>query len=562
MSSNEQRPRHTPTAQSIPLQDLSRPPDAITGGLPWTRRGPERSSRALRGNAHRGGLPSQVNTAARSDHGASRRSGGRGNGDRLAIPHIQTPRNTHQRTFQYDDGELSPVNIGDFQTASIGLSFDHPMDDEELSPTELRPMGSGARHHELPTSYSTGSDHQGGGEEYFPPNDDQVPLNDTRYLQPISGSSLPQAPGQRHDRRGRSGSSTSFMGRMLGDDLGTAENGSTRSASRSLSVSAAPFSSASALLRKMSQRVVNLSNEPEPVEQEMHMSDSGRGATLDAPPSFPAMTEYAHDDPGESSSSSTPPEKNQASVSIRTQRWQNQSNPLRGSSLGIFAPESPLRLRLCEMLVHPITEPLILVLIVLQTIILSIDAAPSLFYGESRAGWSETLFGWILVGLFVIYTLEIIAKTIVSGFILNADEYSTRPGETVWRSLHINLSFLFGSPRNINAGTRGKPQQDFQPSILRSFTSIQQQQDPRGHGRQAQRYRLARRAFLRHSFNRIDFVSVVSFWLALALSLTGLGQRKHIYVFQMLSCSRILRLLNLTSGTSVRQVLCHVCIFH
>ena len=75
--------------------------------------------------------------------------------------------------------------------------------------------------------------------------------------------------------------------------------------------------------------------------------------------------------------------------------------------------------------------------------------------------------------------------------------------------------------------------------------------DTPGHGRQQQRNRLARRAFLRHSFNRLDFIAVVSFWISFALTTVNYENRHHVYVFRMMSCFRTLRLLGLTSGTSI-----------
>ena len=66
--------------------------------------------------------------------------------------------------------------------------------------------------------------------------------------------------------------------------------------------------------------------------------------------------------------------------------------------------------------------------------------------------------------------------------------------------------------------------------------------------------RLARRAYLRHSFNRMDFIAVVSYWMALVLELTGVLTKHHIYIFRMLSCLRIFRLLSITEGTSVVPV--------
>jgi Ion transport protein len=70
--------------------------------------------------------------------------------------------------------------------------------------------------------------------------------------------------------------------------------------------------------------------------------------------------------------------------------------------------------------------------------------------------------------------------------------------------------------------------------------------------RNAHKARLARRAYLRHSFNRMDFIAVVAFWIALALQLTVVTTSHHIYVFRMLSCLRIFRLLSITEGMSVR----------
>lgn len=64
--------------------------------------------------------------------------------------------------------------------------------------------------------------------------------------------------------------------------------------------------------------------------------------------------------------------------------------------------------------------------------------------------------------------------------------------------------------------------------------------------------RLARRAYLRHSFNRVDFIAVVSYWIALILEVTGVMISHHVYVFRMLSCLRIFRLLGITEGTSVQ----------
>lgn len=110
---------------------------------------------------------------------------------------------------------------------------------------------------------------------------------------------------------------------------------------------------------------------------------------------------------------------------------------------------------------------------------------------------------------------------------------------------------IFSPYRRPSIRKASRPTDMKPPPLLRSFTERQSESEPPGHTRQQQRVRLAQRAFLRHSFNRLDFIAVVSFWISFALALTGAESEQHIYVFRMLSCLRILRLLGLTSGTSV-----------
>ena len=53
--------------------------------------------------------------------------------------------------------------------------------------------------------------------------------------------------------------------------------------------------------------------------------------------------------------------------------------------------------------------------------------------------------------------------------------------------------------------------------------------------------------FLRHTFNRIDMVAVVAFWIDCGLMMAGI---QGVYVFKALAAIRTLRLLNITSGSS------------
>ena len=472
-------------------------------------------------------------------------------GENAGLPHVTTPRNAHQPPTAYEDGELSPVNVQNFQAAmgSVGLSFDSP------APEPSRPSPGGRRstlnmitEHEAMSASSLPFHRMEETESdaYFSPQDnDTTPLTDSRFLQPIAGATSPR-PGLRAPPPS---TGHSRAGSRLGDDLPHMEAGLGRPSSilssRSLGSASPsnPLSRAGTILRKASQRVVNLSNEPDAVDNELRRQRSSREARMEGPPALPAMQEYAHDE-----RPSPPPEKSRPVVSVDER--QPHPNPLRGKSLGIFSPESRLRRTLCEVLVHPVTEPVILVLIVVQTILLAVDAAPRRTYNERPEAWQYSWVHFGLLCLFFIYTLEIVARVIVSGLIKNAEEYSTVDTTLGFKAAFSDRVRMFFAPQGQSRFTN---EAKLGPSILRSFTGAQLQVDgdQPGHSRQQQRIRLARRAFLRHGFNRLDFVAVVSFWIATILSMIMVEQDRHIYVFQMLSCLRILRLLGLTQGTSV-----------
>lgn len=219
----------------------------------------------------------------------------------------------------------------------------------------------------------------------------------------------------------------------------------------------------------------------------------------------------------------------------------------------MFPPENPLRKWLCNVLVNPFAEPIILVLIVTQAILLAVEAAPDVFIpGNGRpTRWGGTKIDWAIFGLFVVFTLEIIARVIVSGLVINAEEYESAGSKRRIRERVTEQYRAIFKPQR-QKSTKQPPQvQPFVPSTFgRSFTMMHGMA-AQGTLREQQRLHLARRAFLRHGFNRLDFVAVVSFWIAFVLGITGLESKHSIYVFRMLSCLRIIRLLALTKGNMV-----------
>jgi voltage-dependent calcium channel len=584
MASEDRSPPRFPTPQSIPLQDLSRPPDDDDDDNSQVSRSGGRSTvRSPRmgvfGRTH-GSRYERLDEGSPSPPFRSEADRPRPTTSRLQVsPYVS------------NEGAHSPVDdLPSFAaaTSSLGLSFG------PSEPSWL-PSRSATKEPTRPTinvtsandSY-TQAERQPSfdAEDRLPPGDaDTAPLTGGERLHPTTRVRVDRASGQGHDRQGKrqsvhwtDGESAGpsprrSHGSRLGDDLHNLEEGqgfgrmgsttsgisrvtsitnSGRSRSQSPSASISPIARANSMLRMMSQRVVNLSNDTEMVEQSIRRKSSVKSSRLEGPPSFPAMLSDAHDDIAETGVHQPKPvDKLPSTVELQGGLGPViHPNPLRGRSLGLFGAENKIRKGLCEMLVHPVTEPLILILIVIQTILLALDSAQSVYNDPRSKKWGTSKTDYALFVLFVIYTLEIVARTIVSGFILNPTEYSTLDRSLGLRKAIVNQGRSLFAPQR-QRSTKKATVVPAQPSIIRSFTGLQPNIDIPGHGRQHQRVRLAKRAFLRHSFNRLDFVAVISYWISFALALSRVESNQHIYVFRMLSALRILRLLGLTSGTSV-----------
>lgn len=309
-----------------------------------------------------------------------------------------------------------------------------------------------------------------------------------------------------------------------------------------------PFHRASDMMRKMSMRVVNLSNEPEVAERMIR-----RKSSVGPQPTVPELPDFANDGAPRSPVSEKMPSP-MLHPADHAESHVQQQNPFRGKSLGIFPPDSKLRLKLADLLLHPITEPFILVLIIFQTILLAVEARDNVNDHPRSKRFGTTWIDIALLALFTIYTIEIVIRVIVSGFIINPIEYSTIDRKVGLRKAVMNkANDMFAlhrkpSVRNLNPLPPLNPGP--QPGILRSFTTNTMMEVPGG-SKQAQLQRLACRAFLRHSFNRLDFVAVVAFWISFVIGIFGVESQKHVFVFRMLSCLRIVRLLGISSGTLV-----------
>lgn len=216
------------------------------------------------------------------------------------------------------------------------------------------------------------------------------------------------------------------------------------------------------------------------------------------------------------------------------------ASSLRGRSYCMFGPGNRVRKAFCDLLLSPVTEPLILLVIVLHAVVLTIASSIRNVSDEGPVTWG-TWPDWVLLAIFIVYTVESFVRSIVSGLWRNPAEFDivSQAGPSV----SVGQKPIFWS-NTIMSG-------DFQmPSIngrsLQNTITPEQTKSIREHRKAA----ILRRAYLRHSFNRIDVLAISCYWLYLALAFTGLEQRYHIFIFKALSCLRILRLLNVTKGTA------------
>lgn len=562
--------RRSQTQQSIPLQDLNRPPDDHDAPAPQQHRRTlsDRGRNLLR---QTGGIATgqyrspEYAPIAEVSPSPTRR------------PQLDTSTTAGQSGIRRvdDDGVDSPIDAGAFQ-AAIGFGMDMNFQGDTsppLSPMIPTPASSQKSYHPYnqdPYAQRAPSEDHG----YFASvdiDDDTARLTDARHLQPISGAANnpSPAPGERSSFQSvqfLSPGGTSPGGRYSGD-VGQAESATglspSRSRTRSLSPGTlgSPLHRAGTIVRNMSQRVVNVTNDSDVAER--HIQRKSTLHQSQRPSSLTALPEYMTDGPT-SPGPKTPIEKPPSPI-IRSRRpsvqWHKPPNPFRGKSLGIFPADSTLRLKLSDILVHPVLEPILLVLIIVQTVLLAVDARSKAQYepGHVKELDGFSAIDWVLLGLFTIYTIEVIVRIIVSGFIINPVEYSTINRQVGLReAVFTKANQLFGGPQRQPSQRRGGTKTDTtlggpqQPSVLRTFTTAQMHPEVSpSDSRERQRIRLAHRAYLRHSFNRTDFVAVVSFWIALLLGAFHIRNTRVILVFQMLSCLRIIRLLNLTSGTSV-----------
>lgn len=219
--------------------------------------------------------------------------------------------------------------------------------------------------------------------------------------------------------------------------------------------------------------------------------------------------------------------------------YEDPSQYLFGRSLRIFAPTHPWRLKMWRLCSSPWFEPLVLLLIILHTVFLFCESSWNIFKDKDTehifASWGHKWTDWGFLAIFILYTFEISAKIIAFGLWDDSQMfYSTgQMPDSSWNRFFPN-KLTKSSRWKQRKGTGSAP-------ISHALTLLVQNEQPTHR---------VQRAFLRSSWNRVDFISVVCYWISLGVAAHDYDIIHQLFLFRFLACLRILRLLNLTHGTT------------
>lgn len=299
------------------------------------------------------------------------------------------------------------------------------------------------------------------------------------------------------------------------DDASTSARSESSRGRRPLSVDGAR-SFASKQLSSAVRRIV--SNEP--TESENHrgsvfgVDSNDLEDEFEYPPSeaIPDFDERTHTLPGDS----------------------KELPPLRGYSLSILGPENKLRLYLYWLVTHRCFDAIWLGVLVFQTVVV-IYRAVSDQSAHDRAGWGATFPNVALLAVFIYYSIAIGLKVVVSGLFLNPE---TGTSQAIYEMIE-----WFSTRRKNHFSIR-----QFKPTFGRNGRPIEDVSEDK------EAIRLSRLAFLRSSWNRLDFITVICYWIYFILAnINSPGSHSAINIFRALSSVQLLNWLKVTEGT--RKVL-------
>ncbi|GAA5884714.1 hypothetical protein JCM6882_005364 [Rhodosporidiobolus microsporus] len=148
---------------------------------------------------------------------------------------------------------------------------------------------------------------------------------------------------------------------------------------------------------------------------------ASRAATL-APPTkrIGEEDEDGHDEQGAADDVLDVEEEEKATWEEAHEKNERSYRKLRGRTLGVFGPENALRRACAVVLTSGWTEPTILLLIVLQVVVLTIQSSYDVYtHPRPERGYFHSWEDYTLFAIFVFFSVEIVARVIVTGLVIN-----------------------------------------------------------------------------------------------------------------------------------------------
>ena len=269
---------------------------------------------------------------------------------------------------------------------------------------------------------------------------------------------------------------------------------------------------------------------------------------------------------------------------------------LRGKSLTIFGPRHPWRVYLAKILSSWWIEPLLLFLIFINVVVLIVSSSRDIRFETRTRNVFSRAEEILLLVVFIAYTIEMIARIIVSGLVINPpslDENVMREGgpeeeleysNTYDVLYNMYLDALQSAHRFLHPYSKVEreraeaklasfhPAEGMAPLDDMFISKVENGLDlNNGHQRwwdvlyynivsiclhlsrtiTTDPKQLCNHAYLRQSWNRVDALAILCYWVAVGLEISGVEvtEKHHIFVFRALSVLRCARLLGLWEGT-------------
>ncbi|OWB80105.1 hypothetical protein B5S32_g4356 [[Candida] boidinii] len=257
-------------------------------------------------------------------------------------------------------------------------------------------------------------------------------------------------------------------------------------------------------------------------------------------------------------------------ASISTGSRKSPSIQLYGKSLKIFPPHSKFR-RICAKYAQSSMMNQLMALAMLVQVGALTHQHSSVERGYVYNG-GYTAVDWLLFVIYIFYTTEGVMQCIAFGIYDDSQAFKAlniqHENFLFWKAYYNRLS-NFGNLLTQSLGFK-KKKEELNPDMEASITnSMGQTQIPTPkpldftdsapatkpnlpHTVTVQNIKNKPkfiRAYLRSGWHRLDFISITCFWISFFLSFERTDVKYGLLVFRSLMCLKILRLLNVTSGT-------------